>query len=353
MSNDLKDKTLSELEQLIAGLGLKEKYLAGYIFHFIHAENATEISQITPLRKAFREKLIEQDYYICRLSVLNKLIDKDGTLKYVFATEDGSRVETVLLLDGKRKTLCVSTQAGCKMSCLFCATGKVKFRRNLTAGEIVDQIYIIRQDAAKISNIVYMGMGEPLENYDAVVKSVKILNDPAGSNIGIRHITVSTCGIVPAIKKLAYEHLHPRLAISLNAPTDDLRTRLMPINTKYPIAKLLDAVKTYQLKLKERVTFEYVMIKGINDSVLHARQLVKMLRGLKCNVNLIEYNPHPGCKYKGSSREKMLRFAEVIEEAGIENTIRLKKGSSICAACGQLGANLNNISSTGDNKRNE
>ncbi len=352
MSSDLKDKTLNELEQIIAGLGQK-KYLAKYIFQFIHAEDAEEISQITPLSKSLRAKLIENDYYISQLSVLNKLTDKDGTIKYVFGLAGGNRIETVLLLDGKRRTLCVSTQAGCKMGCVFCATGKLKFHRNLSAGEIVDQIYSVQKDAAKISNIVYMGMGEPLENYDAVVKSVQILNDPAGKNIGIRHITVSTCGLAPAIKKLAYEKLHPRLAISLNAPTDELRTSLMPINKKYPIAKLLDAVRTYQFKVKERVTFEYIMIKGINDSLLHAGQLVKLLRAVKCNVNLIEYNPHPGCKYKGSGVEKISRFAQVIEEAGIENTIRLKKGSSICAACGQLGANLNNISNTGDNGRHE
>jgi len=347
MSNDLKDKTLGELEQIIAGLGRKEKYLAGYIFHFIHAKDATDILQITPLSKALREKLIEQGYYISQLKVINKLTDKDGTVKYVFEMEDGSRIETVLLLDGKRKTLCVSTQAGCKMGCVFCVTGKIKFQRNLTAGEIVDQVYIVQKDTGRISNIVYMGMGEPLDNYDTVVKSVKILNNPAGPNIGIRHITISTCGIAPAIKKLAYEHLHTRLAISLNAATDDLRNRLMPVNKKYPLTKLLDAVKAYQLKLKDRVTFEYVLIKGINDSVLDARQLVKLLRGIKCNVNLIEYNPHPQCKYKGSGRQQMSRFAKVITEAGIENTIRLKKGSNICAACGQLGANLNNISGTG------
>ena len=352
MSNDLKDKTVKELEQIITGLGQK-KYLAKYIFQFIHTEDVTDISQITPLSKAFREQLIENDYHISQLNILNKLTDKDGTIKYVFGLAGDTRIETVLLLDGKRRTLCVSTQAGCKMGCEFCATGKIKFRRNLSAGEIIDQVYRVQKDSAIISNIVYMGMGEPLENYDAVVKSVQILNNPAGKNIGIRHITVSTCGLVPAIKKLAYEEIRPRLAISLNAPTDDLRTRLMPINKKYPIAKLLDAVRTYQFKAKERVTFEFVMIKGINDSLLHAGQLVKLLRGIKCNVNLIEYNPHPGCKFKGSGMEKISRFAEVIEEAGIENTIRLKKGSSICAACGQLGANLNNVSSTGDNVQNE
>jgi 23S rRNA (adenine2503-C2)-methyltransferase len=352
MSNDLKDKTLKELEQIIAGLGQK-KYLAKYIFQFIHAEDVTDILKITPLSKAFREKLIKNDYHISQLNILNKFTDEDGTIKYVFGLDDGSRIETVLLLDGKRRTLCVSTQAGCKMGCVFCATGKIKFRRNLSAGEIVDQLYTVQKDSAKISNIVYMGMGEPLENYDPVVKSVQILNDPAGRNIGIRHITVSTCGLAPAIKKLAYEEIRPRLAISLNAPTDELRTRLMPINKKYPLTKLLDAVRTYQFKVKERVTFEYVMIKGINDSLLQAGQLVKLLRGTKCNVNLIEYNPHPGCKFKGTGMEKISRFAEVIEQAGIENTIRLKKGSSICAACGQLGANLNKISNTGENVQNE
>jgi len=352
MSNDLKDKTLNELEQITTGLGQK-KYLAKYIFQFIHAENAADISQITPLSKPLRAKLIENDYHISQLNILNKLTDKDGTIKYVFGLDDGSRIETVLLLDGKRRTLCVSTQAGCKMGCVFCATGKIKFRRNLSAGEIIDQIYTVQKDSGKISNIVYMGMGEPLDNYDTVVKSVQILNDPAGKNIGIRHITVSTCGLAPAIKKLAYEEICPRLAISLNAPTNELRTRLMPINKKYPIAKLLDAVRTYQFKAKERVTFEYIMINGINDSLSHAGQLVKLLRGMKCNVNLIEYNPHGGCKYKGSGMEKISHFAEVIEEAGIENTIRLKKGSSICAACGQLGANLNNASSTGDSEKHE
>ena len=337
MSKDLKDKTLGELEQIVVGLGWK-KYLAEYIFHFIHAKDAAEISQITPLSKVFREQLIGQGYFISGLETLDKLTDKDGTTKYVFATEDSSCVETVLLLDGVRKTLCVSTQVGCAMDCLFCATAKVKFRRNLTAGEIVDQVNIIQKDAGRISNVVFMGMGEPLANYDAVIKSVRILNHSKGKNIGIRHLTISTCGIVPGIKKLAGEDIHPRLAISLNASTDDLRNSLMPINTKYGIAKILDAVKVYQRKLKERVTFEYVMIKDMNDSATRVKQLVKPLRPVKCIDNLIEYNHHPACRFKGSSRERMSRFAAVVEEAGIETTIRFKKGVKIFAACGQLGA---------------
>ncbi len=166
------------------------------------------------------------------------------------------------------------------MNCAFCATAKVKLRRNLTAAEIVDQVNAVQKDEGRISNVVYMGMGEPLLNYDAVVKSVRILNDPAGKNIGIRHITVSTCGIVPAIKKLAEEDIHPRLAISLNAPTDALRTKLMPVGAKYSIADLIEAAKFYRLKAKQRVTFEYVMIKGVNDTVLHAQMLAKMLRDI-------------------------------------------------------------------------
>ena len=347
MSTDLKDKTPGELEQIVVGMKQK-KYLGGYIFHFIHVEDATEISQITPLSKTFKEQLAEQNYYISHLETHNILTDKDGTVKYVFGLGNGNRIETVLLLDGSRKTLCISTQVGCAMKCVFCATGKIMFRRNLTAGEIVDQVNTVQKDTGRISNVVYMGMGEPLENYEAVVKSVRILNEPGGKNIGIRHLTISTCGIAPAIKKLGDENLHPRLSISLNAPTDDLRSKLMPMNKKYPIAQMLRAVKAYQQKTEERVTFEYVMIKGLNDSTLHAELLVKLLRGIRCNVNLIEYNPHAGCKFAGSSREKMSAFAKVIEEVGIETTIRLKKGRRIHAACGQLGANSNNVQRAAD-----
>ncbi|MGD8785854.1 MAG: 23S rRNA (adenine(2503)-C(2))-methyltransferase RlmN [Phycisphaerales bacterium] len=337
MGKDFKEKTAGELEQIVVGLK-QRKYIARYIFQFIHTKDAAEISQITPLSKTFREQLIGQGYYISHLEVLNKLTDKDGTVKYVFGLDDDNRIETVLLLDGKRKTLCVSTQVGCALGCVFCATGRIKFQRNLTAGEIVDQVNTVQKDKGRISNVVFMGMGEPLENFDEVIKAVRILNHPDGKNIGIRHLTISTCGIAPAIKKLANENIHPRLAISLNAPTDELRSKLMPINTKYPLVKLLDAVKAYQQITKERVTFEYVMIKGLNDSMMHAEMLVKLLRGIKCNVNLIEFNPHTRCKFKGSSRQVISKFTKVIEEAGIETTIRFKKGKNIYAACGQLGA---------------
>ncbi|OHB64225.1 MAG: 23S rRNA (adenine(2503)-C(2))-methyltransferase [Planctomycetes bacterium RBG_13_50_24] len=337
MSRDLKDKTPGELEQIVESLGGR-KYLAGYIFHFIHTKDAGEIPEITPLSKAFREQLAGQGYFISRLSVLNKLTDKDGTAKYAFALGDGGRIETVLLLDDKRKTLCVSTQVGCTMGCAFCATAKLKFRRNLTAGEIADQVNTVQKDAGRISNVVYMGMGEPLANYAAVVKSLAILNHPKGKNIGMRHITVSTCGLVPEIRQLASEDVHPRLAVSLNAPTDELRTKLMPVNAKYPIAELLKAVRFYQDRTRQRVTFEYVLIKGSNDSAGHAKMLVKLLKGLACNVNLIEHNPFPTCKYAASGSARIREFAAVLDEAGIETTVRFRMGRNIKAACGQLGA---------------
>jgi len=336
MNVDLKDKTLDELEQIVVELGQK-KYLAGYIFHFIHAEGAAEVSQITPLSKAFREQLVERGCHISRLEVVDKLTDQDGTIKYVFALNTG-RIETVLLHDGERRTLCLSTQVGCAMGCRFCATAKIPFQQNLTAGQIVDQVNIAQNDSGRISNIVYMGMGEPLANYGAVIRSLRILNHPKGKNIGIRHITVSTCGLVPAIRRLADEDMLPRLAISLNAPTDELRAKLMPIGAKYRIADLLAAVRFYQSRTRQRVTFEYVMIKDMNDLPEHARGLLGLLEGISCNVNLIEHNPFPGCEFAGSSGARIRQFASILERGGIETTVRFRMGRGIKAACGQLGA---------------
>jgi 23S rRNA (adenine2503-C2)-methyltransferase len=359
MDKDLKEKPPAEIESVIAGIRLGQpfdfaqggerakrvepkKYLAGYIFGFIHGKGISEIAQITPLSKALREQLTNEGYYISQLKIISKLIDPDGTAKYLFGLSDGNRIETVLLFDDGRRTLCISTQVGCAMNCAFCATAKVKLRRNLTAAEIVDQVNTAQKDEGRIGNVVYMGMGEPLLNYNAVVKSVRILNNPAGKNIGIRHITISTCGIVPAIKKLAGEDIHPRLAISLNAPTDVLRTKLMSVGAKYPIADLIEAAKFYWLKAKQRVTFEYVMIKGVNDTVLHAQMLARMLRHIRCRVNLIEFNPHPGCEFVASGKERIERFMEVLEQAGVKTTVRFKMGQSIKAACGQLGADWSN-----------
>ncbi len=337
MSLDLQDKTLGELESLVTGLGQK-KYLAGYIFKFVHTLNARTLSDITPLSKVFRARLADEGYFISQLKVVDRRTDPDGSAKYLFELGDGERIEAVLLPEEKRRTLCVSTQVGCAMGCVLCATGRIELRRNLTAGEIAGQVNAVEQDAGRITNVVYMGMGEPLENYDAVVRSIRILNDPAGKNIGIRHITVSTCGIAPAIRRLAQEDVRPRLAISLSAPTDVLRNRIMPVNRTYPISELLEAVRAYQGATGQRVTFEYVMIDRLNDSVAHARLLVKLLRGIMYNVNLIEHNPYPGCALAGSSRQRIARFAAALKDAGVETTTRFRLGRGIKAACGQLQA---------------
>ena len=336
MNQDLKDKTLEELERVVVGLGQKgapnakhrvrepKKYLAGYLFKFIHAQDGRDLAAITTLSKAFRTQLAEQGHFISQLKPVDCLSDPDGSAKYLFELADGERIESVLLPDEDRRTLCVSTQVGCPMGCAFCATAKIPYRRNLTAAEIVDQVYTvcsvpvraylpsgeqkITPDGVttnRITNIVYMGMGEPLQNYDAVLRSIRILNHSSGRNIGIRHITISTCGIAPAIRQLAREEIRPRLAISLSAPSDPLRDRLMPINRKYPIGELLGAVRAYQGETGQRVTFEYVLIEKVNDTVNHAKLLVKLLRGLMCNVNLIEHNPFSGCEFAGSSRERI------------------------------------------------
>lgn len=346
----MKDKTLDELERIVAGLGQK-KYLAGYIFKFIHVQNGHDISSLSTLSKVFRAQLVEQGYFISQLKVVESLSDPDGSAKFLFELSDGERIESVLLPEDKRKTLCVSTQVGCAMGCVFCATAKIRLRRSLTAAEIVDQVNTVCSVPAtaseetpcgvttnEITGVVYMGMGEPMQNYDAVLESIRILNDPAGKGIGIRHITISTCGIAPGIQQLAEEDIHPRLAISLNAPTDALRSKLMPINRKYPLAELLDAVRDYHAKTGQRVTFEYVLMDRVNDSVLHARLLVKLLAGLMYNVNLIEHNPYQGFEYAASSRQRIQKFASVLKDAGVETTIRFRMGRGIQAACGQLQA---------------
>jgi 23S rRNA (adenine2503-C2)-methyltransferase len=353
MNTDLKDKTLKELEGIVASLGQK-KYLAGYIFKFIHAQNGDDLSAISTLSKAFRAQLAEKGFFISRLKVVESLSDTDGSAKFLFELADGERVEAVLLPEDKRKTLCVSTQVGCAMGCGFCATARIPLRRSLTAGEIVDQVYSVEasldETGGGITNIVYMGMGEPLQNYDAVLKSIRILNHPAGRNIGIRHITISTCGVAPGIRQLSQEDIHPRLAISLNAPSDTLRSQLMPINNKYPLADLLDAVRDYQAKTGQRVTFEYVLMDKVNDSLVHARMLVKLLRGLMVNVNLIEHNPLSGFEYRASSRHRIQRFAAALKDAGVETTIRFRMGRGIKAACGQLEAGYGRKSKVKDQK---
>jgi 23S rRNA (adenine2503-C2)-methyltransferase len=340
MDKDLKNKTFDQLQQLVTELGGKN-YLAKYIISFLHAKDAFSIDDITPLPKSFRQKLLNDGYYISQLRTVEKFVDPDGTVKYLFELPDGDRIESVLLTDdgpARRKTLCISCQVGCRMGCDFCATRQLKFKRNLTAAEIADQVNSIAKDSGKINNVVYMGMGEPMDNYDNVISSLQIINHHAGKFIGQRHITVSTCGITEGIEKLANEELKPRLAVSLHAPDDHLRAKIMPSANKYPIDKLFRSLKTYQQKTKKRITFEYCLIKDLNDTDRHANDLIDLLSSLKASVNLIEYNSHPGCKFKPSNKHTILKFRDILMKAGIETVIRYKRGQKIKAACGQLGS---------------
>lgn len=337
MDKDLKNCTHRELLQLAAAYGQKP-FAAEYLFTFIHQKDAAGIDDITPLSKPFRQKLNDEGFFIGSIQRLEQHEDPDGTIKFVFGMADGVRIETVRLKDGQRNTLCLSTQAGCRMGCRFCATGRLAYRRNLTAAEIADQVYQAEKICGRIDNLVYMGMGEPLDNYDHVMRSVEILNDKRGRSIGIRHITISTCGLPEAIKKLAVEKLQPRLAVSLHAPDDAIRAKLMRIGSKYPLAELTASLKTYQRITGSRITIEYCMIAGINDRPEHAGLLIKLLRPLKVHVNLIELNAFAGCGFEASPAGQIQAFAKILSDAGIETVIRFKRGRSIKAACGQLGA---------------
>lgn len=337
MDMDLKNKTLQELEQLVA----QEKgraFDAKYIFSFIHEKHIGTVEEISPLPKSFRQRLIDAGYHISQLDLVDRFVDPDGTIKFLFALPDDTRFEAVLLRDGDRDTLCISSQAGCKMACGFCATGAVGYLANLTGAQIVDQVYQIARAGHAVHNIVYMGMGEPFDNTQEVLRSVRILNDPAGQHIGQRRITVSTCGLPEGIRHLSESRLQVRLAVSLHACNDQARSKLMPINNRHPLSDLLEAIRAYQKKIGRRITFEYCLMKDINDSTRDAQELIRVVKGIKANVNLIEFNEFPGCDYQPSDKATIHQFAAVLQEAGVETVVRFKRGQSIRAACGQLGA---------------
>ena len=300
-----------------------------------------EWNEVTTLSQALRQKLAEN----CPLSELEAekvLTSKDNqTVKALFRLKDGLKIESVLMKheDG-RKTVCVSSQAGCAMHCQFCATGQQGFNRNLSSSEIIDQILffsrLLKETKERVSNIVFMGMGEPFLNYQNVLEAIRILNDKDGLNIGSRHISISTCGITEGIKKLAGEKLQVNLAISLNAPNNELRTKLMPITKDYPIEKILAAVEDYVKQTKRKVMFEYLMIEGVNDSPAQAKELTKLLKKPLYFVNLISFNPVGHSFFKPSTGRKIKIFKEILEKAGVQVTQRHRFGKEIKAACGQL-----------------
>ena len=332
---NIKEYNLDELQDELVALGEK-KYRAEQIFKWIYVDKVKEFDEMTNLSIDLREKL-KQEYTMCNFNILKKQESSDGTKKYLFDVLDGNAIETVLMQYHHGKTICVSSQIGCKMGCKFCASTGIKFIRSLTAGEIVEQILAVEQDIGdKISNVVFMGIGEPFDNYDNVMKAIKIINNQKGLNIGARHISISTSGLVPMIYKFADEELQCTLSISLHATTDEKRSKMMPINNRYNIKELMEACKYYINKTNKRISFEYALAKDNNDNLEDAKELVKLLKGMLCHVNLIPINKIENGEYVKSSNENIIKFRDYLNEKGIVATIRRELGSDIDAACGQL-----------------
>ena len=332
---NIKDYNLEELKDELVALGEK-KYRAEQIFKWLYIDKVKEFDDMTNLSIELRNKL-KENYEICNYKILKKQESTDGTKKYLFDVLDGNAIETVLMQYHHGKTICVSSQIGCKMGCKFCASTGIQFVRNLSVGEIVEQILAVEQDIGeKISNIVFMGIGEPFDNYDNVMKAIRIINNQKGLNIGARHISVSTSGLVPRIYDFANEDLQCTLSISLHATSNEKRSSMMPVNQRYPIEELMTACKDYIAKTNKRISFEYALAKDNNDNLEYAKELVKLLKGMLCHVNLIPINKIENGKFTKSTNENIIKFRDYLNENGIVATIRRELGSDIDAACGQL-----------------
>ena len=332
---NIKDYNLEDLKQEMLSIGEKP-YRAEQIFKWIYIDKVKSFEEMTNLSLELRKKL-EKNYTMCNFKILKKQESSDGTKKYLFDVLDGNAIETVLMEYNSWKTICVSSQIGCKMGCKFCASTGIPFVRNLTSGEIVEQILAVEQDIqGRISNVVFMGIGEPLDNYENVIKAIKIINNPKGINIGARHISVSTSGLVPRIYDLANENIQCTLSISLHATTDEKRSSMMPINNRYNIAELMQACRDYIKITNKRISFEYALAKDNNDNLEDAKELVNLLKGMICHVNLIPINKIENGKFTKSSNENIIKFRDYLNEHGIVATIRRELGSDIDAACGQL-----------------
>ena len=332
---NIKNYNLDELKKEIELIGEKP-YRAEQIFKWIYQENVSSFDKMTNLSLELREKL-KQNYNLCIFNILKKQVASDGTIKYLFDVLDGNAIETVLMKYHHGYTICVSSQIGCKMGCKFCASTGIPFSRNLVSGEIVEQLLAVQRDEnIKISNVVFMGIGEPFDNYDNVINAIRIINNQKGINIGARHISVSTSGLVPKIYKLAEENIQCTLSISLHATTDEKRSKMMPVNNSYNIESLIQACKDYISKTNRRISFEYALAKENNDNLDDAKQLVKLLKGMNCHVNLIPINKIENGSFTKSSNEAIMKFRDYLNEHGIVATIRRELGSDIDAACGQL-----------------
>ena len=334
------DYTLEELQSYFLSKGEKP-FRATQVFEWLYRFRINNFSEMTNISKS-TIKLLEEEFTLSRLELVTKQISKDGTIKYLFRLSDTHLIETVLMRHNYGNSVCVTSQVGCNMGCAFCASGELGRVRNLTVGEMVLQILAVQKDLdesfQRVSNIVVMGIGEPFDNYDTVTKFLKIVNYPKGLEIGARHITVSTCGIVPKIKEFANFDLQINLAISLHAPNDNIRDNIMKINKRYKIHEVLEAVKEYIEITNRRVTFEYILLKGINDSAACANELANLVKDINCYVNLIPYNEVSTKPFKQTPRKDAEAFFEVLHKRGINATLRMEHGSDISAACGQLRA---------------
>ena len=332
---NIKDYDLEDLKQELIELGEKA-FRAEQIFKWLYVDKVKSFDEMTNLSLELREKL-KENYNICNFKILKKLESSDGTKKYLFDILDGNAIESVLMQYHYGKSICVSSQVGCKMGCKFCASTGIPFIRNLSSGEIVEQILAVEQDIGeKISNVVFMGIGEPLDNYNNVIKAIRILNNQKGLNIGARHISVSTSGIVPRIYDLAKENIQCTLSVSLHASNDETRSSMMPINNRYNIEELMKACKDYIKITNKRISFEYALARDNNDNLKDAKELVNLLKGMLCHVNLIPINKIENGKFTKSSNENIIKFRDYLNDHGIVATIRRELGSDIDAACGQL-----------------
>lgn len=331
---NIRDLYYEELEEILVNMGEK-KYRAKQVYSWLY-KGITSFDDMTDISKELIQKL-KDNFILNQLTLADYQKSKDGTIKYLFKLNDGHAIESVLMKYKYGYTACISNQIGCKMGCTFCASAKIGFVRNMTPGEIVGQILAIQKESGEqVSNVVFMGIGEPLDNYDNVIKAVRIINDPKALNIGARHISISTCGLVHNIIRLANENIQCNLCISLHSSHDNVRTDMMPINKAYNIAQVIEACKEYIKLTNRRITFEYALVDGVNDSREDAIHLSRLLKGMLCHVNLIPINKIKGGKYEKSSTEKILAFRDTLNDRGIVATVRRELGSDISAACGQL-----------------
>ena len=347
MQTNIKDLSLVEFANHLSERR-EPAYRARQVWQWLFQKRATSFAEMTDLPAGFREQL-QRHFAIDRLGIQRRLESRDGTVKFLFALSDGANIESVLIPEPKRLTLCISTQAGCGFGCAFCATALMGLKRNLTSGEIIDQVLEASRNlpaGARITNLVLMGMGEPLANYAQTLKALDVLTNPSwGIGFSPRRITLSTVGLVPLIHKLMDES-GVNLAISLHAPNDALRARLMPVNRKYPLKELMECCRSLPLPRRRRITFEYVLLRDVNDSAQQARELCELLRGIRSKVNIIPFNAHTGSVFQRPSEERIEEFRLVLYQRGVQVNIRRPRGDEIAAACGQLQGEEHRLSRT-------